>query len=170
MAPAVAEARSDPDPVNAVLLSATSTLFPLGLATGLLTTGKGVNEGFRFDMALAFIGVGSVVGPSAGQFYAGGGTNAWVTLGLRLVTAGTMTAGLGLKLRGEGDDPTVGDALFWVGLVPTALLGLYDIISAYSTAKESRYRDAPIAGLTPKLLNVAICGPVPCAVTEATMP
>ena len=161
---AVAE---DPDPVNAVLLSTGSTLVPLGIATGLLATGRGKSEGIRFDVAMAFTGIGSVIGPSVGQFYARGGTNAWVTLGLRLATSATMTTGLALRLRGGEGDRDLGTALFWVGLVPTALLGLYDIITAYGTAKDTKYRGAVVrqsSGLTPELLNVAVCGPVPCEV------
>ena len=159
-------AAGEPDPVNAILLSTGSTLVPLGIAASLLTTGRGKDEGARFDASMAFTGIGSVLGPSVGQFYAGGGTNAWVTLGLRAVTGATMTAGLAIRLRGPEEDRALGNALFWVGLVPTALLGLYDIITAYGTARESKYRDAPIAGtgLTHDLISVAVCGPVPCSV------
>ncbi|MEL7372627.1 MAG: hypothetical protein AAFN74_27120 [Myxococcota bacterium] len=166
--PSNAWAVGEPDPVNAVVLSTSSTLVPLGIAAGLLATGDGSREGIRFDLALAFTALGATVGPSVGQFYARGGTNAWVTLGLRLATSTAMTAGMGVKLRGAPEDQTLGNALLWLGLVPTTLLGLYDIVTAYSTARESKYRDTQIArrtelGLTPELVSVARCGAMPCS-------
>ena len=162
--PAVSAA-AQPDPVNAVVLSAAGTAVPVAVAAGLLADG-GADEGVRFNLSLAALGIGAAVGPSVGQFYAGGGTNAWVTLGLRAATGATMTTGLGIRLRGEDDQQTLGTALFWIGLVPTVLLGLYDIITVYGTASQARYLDSPIAdqaGLTPELYSVAVCGPVPCA-------
>lgn len=168
LAPGAAQATNDPDPVNAVVLSSIATVLPVGMATGLLTTGRGADEGIRFDLALILMSLGSAIGPSAGQFYAKGGTNAWVTLGLRLITTGTMSTGLALSLRGAEDQQTLGDALFWVGLIPTAALALYDIITAYDRAKESKYRNAPIARLVvpADLVSVAICGPVPCDISK----
>ncbi|MEM7677662.1 MAG: hypothetical protein AAF449_16830 [Myxococcota bacterium] len=159
-----AQAVGEPDPVNAVILSTAGTAVPIAVAAGLLATGDGAKEGMRFDVARALVAMGAVIGPSVGQFYAKGGTNAWVTLGLRLATAVPMTAGLTLKLRGMPEDQTLGDALFWAGLVPTALLGLYDIVTALSTARASKYRDAQVArlGLTPELIEIARCGPMPC--------
>ena len=83
--PGFADAAKDPDPVNAVLLCAASTALPVAVGSVVLSTGRGADEGVRLSSGLALIGGGAAVGPSIGQFYGRGGTNAWVTLGLRLV-------------------------------------------------------------------------------------
>jgi hypothetical protein len=75
-----------PDPSIAVLLSAASTVVPLGGAALLFFTGPGYHEAIRVDLGMVFAALGTLLGPSIGQIYAHGGTDAWVTFFLRGVT------------------------------------------------------------------------------------
>jgi hypothetical protein len=134
----------------------------------LLGTGRGSEEGIRFDVSLACIAVGSIVGPSVGQIYASGGTDAIITFVLRVITGSVMTTGLGFSLRSE--DPTTkrtGTAMLVLGGIPTAFLGVWDWFGAASSAKQTRYRQghAGIAppDLDPELVSLATCGAIPCA-------
>ena len=166
----VQPAQAAPDPVIASLLSTGSTLIPVAIGTGLLTTGRGADEGLRFDMALGTIALGSIAGPTVGMLYGEAGIDALVTFLLRLLTGGIMVAGLGLRLRGGENVRGLGLALLVVGAIPTGLLAIYDIFAAASAATEAR-RASGIGGssaslLAPELLSIARCGPVPCSTAQ----
>lgn len=159
------KAHADPDPVLASLMSIGSTLIPIAVGTGLLLTGRGADEGIRFDAGLGSVGIGSIGGPSVGMLYAGAGVDMLITLLLRVLTGGIMVAGMGLRLRGGEDVRGLGLPLLVVGAIPTAFLAIYDFISAASTAKESS-RNAGVASaplIPPEILSVARCGAIPCS-------
>lgn len=158
-------ARAAPDPTLATILSASSTLLPIGVAATLWGTGRGVEEGIRFDVGMSFLGVGAIAGPSIGQFYAGGGTNAVVSLVLRALTGAVMLTGSGLWVRGDEDAQEVGTALSFIGGVPTALLAVYDIVDASSTALETRRKAA--TALVEPLPAIDVGGFSLCAATAA---
>ncbi len=163
------EARAGkPDPVIATMLSVASTLLPLGVSSGLLFTGRGSDEGLRLDVGLSLVGVGSIIGPSIGHIYAGTGTDAWVTLGLRVLTGGLMTAGIGLKFRGNEDQQTPANALVVIGASLTALLAGYDFYAAYKSAEESHIRrQLGQLELSQELIDIQHCGAFPCATLSA---
>jgi hypothetical protein len=158
-------AEAAPDPVVASVMSASATAVPLAMTAILLGTGRGSEEGIRFDLAMVTLGLGSVLGPSAGQIYASGGTDAFVTFLLRAVTGAVMVAGVGYKLRGNERQDGMGMALAVAGAVPTGLLAIYDIYAASVSATEARYgagyAQAPIPA---ELMEIAVCGPIPCRV------
>jgi len=152
-----------PDPTIATVLSAASTVVPLAATAALWGTGRGIEEGIRFDLGMVFLGLGAVAGPSVGQFYAGGGTNAVVGLILRSLTGGVMLTGAGLWVRGGESGEGVGTALTLLGGVPTALLAIYDIVDASSTAMESRRKAATAMLVPPPVLNIggfSLCGAI----------
>lgn len=107
-----------PDPTLATVLSVASTLTPMAVTAGLWATGRGPEEGVRFDVGMGALAVGTIVGPSIGQFYAEAGTNAWVSLLLRSVTGSIMLTGVGFWARGAEEDAGLGQALTVVGGVP----------------------------------------------------
>ncbi len=151
LAPAPAEARG-PDPVIAALISAGATVIPIAVGTTMWTGGRGLDEGIRFDLGLAFFALGGLVGPSTGQIYAEGGGNAWVTFFLRLVTGGVGLAGAGMWARGQKEGTRdAGQALTFVGGVPAALLAIYDIADAASSARQAQRRRGygPSAAVAP---------------------
>jgi len=143
-----------PDPVLATALSAASTLVPIAATTSLWATGRGIDEGVRFDLGMVFLGLGAIAGPSIGQFYAEGGTNAVLSLILRTITGGVMLGGIGLIGRGGESGQDVGTALTLIGGIPTALLALYDIIDASDTAIEARRRRATAMVIAPPTRSV----------------
>lgn len=161
-------AEAAPEPVVASLLSVASTLVPLAVTAGLFFTGRGVDEGIRFDVGMTTLGLGAIVGPSIGQIYGSGGGDAFITFILRGITGGLMLTGIGLSVRGNEDYHSLGNALGWLGGIPTFLLALWDIIGAATSAKQARY-DAghgyrTSLDLTDDLISVAVCGPIPCGV------
>lgn len=156
-----------PDPTIASLLSLGSTLVPVGVSGALLFQRRGSDEGLRFDLGLTFLGMGAIGGPSVGQFYAGAGGDAVVTLLLRALTGAVLLVGTGLALRGDGGTQDAGEALAVLGGVPTVLLAAWDVIGAASSAREARYREGhgPATSIaTPAdIASLARCpGPVPC--------
>lgn len=152
-----------PEPENAAILGATATLLPIAVGAGLLTIGRGSQEGTRFTAGLTSISIGAIVGPTTGQLYAGGGVDTVVTLLLRTVTGGLAVSGLGLALRGSEEEQTPAIALLSIGGATTLALAIYDIVDAPSTARESRIRASARSGPThPELYSVAVCGPIPC--------
>lgn len=162
---AALDADAAPDPVIAGLLSAGSTVIPVAVGSGLLLTGRGSDEGVRFDIGISAVGIGAVLGPSVGQLYAGGGIDALVSFILRAITGAIMTVGIGLKLRGDEDNQGAGTALAVVGGIPTGLLAIYDVYAATKAAQQARYREGhavvPERELE-RLVSIARCGPIPC--------
>lgn len=158
-------AHAAPDPVVASLMSVGATAIPLTLSTILLATGRGSDEGIRYDAGMATLALGAIVAPSAGQIYAGGGTDAFVTFLLRAVTGAVMVTGVGYRLRGAPNRQTMGMALALTGGVPTGLLAIYDIYAASVSATEARYKEGHAQLVLPAdLIGVARCGPIPCQV------
>lgn len=159
-------ARAAPDPVVASVMSAAATLVPVGVGIALLTTGRGFEEGIRFDFGMGSIAAGSIAGPSVGLIYADGGWDAVITFLLRAVTGSVMLTGLGFKLRGAEERDGLGLALSLVGGVPTGLLALYDVYAAARSAQQSRYEEghARLRRSASELADVALCGPIPCPV------
>ena len=161
-APRTADAA--PDPVIASVLSASATAVPLALAAVLLGTGRGAEEGIRFDAGMVTLGLGSILGPSVGQMYARGGVDAFVTWLLRAVTGAVMLTGVGFRLRGPTNRKILGTSLAITGAVPTGLLAIYDIYAASVSATEARYNRSDAQMSVPReLVSVALCGPIPCA-------
>ena len=137
--PGSANAKRQPDPLVAALMSIGTTLIPIGLGAILWTQGRGTDEGYRYDLGLVFFGVGGILGPSSGKFYAGSDTDTWVTLGLRGATGTLALAGSAMWIRGDtAQTRNNGRALAGIGGGTTALLALYDIWSASSTALETQ--------------------------------
>jgi hypothetical protein len=158
-----AKAQAAPDPVIASLLSAGSTLLPLGVAGGLLLTGRGASEGIRYDLGLVSLGVGAVVGPSIGQIYGNGGVDAVIVFILRAVTSTVMLIGAAYALRGDEDQVGTGKAFLALGGIPTGLLALWDIYGASVSARESSYREGhAMIEHSAVLVDIARCGPIPC--------
>lgn len=144
-----------PDPTLAPLLSLGATVAPLAVTLGLWTGGRGIDEGIRFDLGITFLGVGAIVGPSVGQIYAQGGTDAWVTFILRAITGSIMLTGVGLALRADDAGArSAGQALAVVSGIPTGLLAIYDIVSASSSAIEAAQRRGHSAWRPPPPLHV----------------
>lgn len=159
-------AEAAPDPIVASLLSVSSTLLPLAVTAGLFFTGRGTDEGVRFDAGMVSLGLATIVGPSIGQIYGHGGGDAFITFLLRGITGGVMLTGIGLRVRGRVDLQPLGTALTVLGSIPTVLLALWDIIGAATSAKQARF-DAGHGYRTEyippnDLRNVALCGPIPC--------
>jgi hypothetical protein len=144
---AILPARVDaaPNPVIASLLSVGSTLLPIGIGTGLLLTGRGADEGLRFDIAMATIALGSIAGPTVGQLYGKGGWDTLLSFILRAITGSIMTVGIAFDLRGDEDTKGVGLPLAIVGGIPTGLLAIYDVWAAQDSAKEAKYREGHAA-------------------------
>ncbi len=165
----VSRAEAAPEPVVASLLSVASTLVPLAVTAGLFFTGRGTDEGIRFDIGMTTLGLGVIVGPSVGQIYGSGGVDAFLTFLLRGVTGATMLTGIGLRVRGRDEGiQSLGTALSVIGAIPTLLLALWDIIGASTSAKQARY-DAghgyrTSLSVPDDLIGVAVCGPIPCPV------
>src|SRR5262252_4700249 len=86
-----ARVEAAPNPTIASLLSVGSTIIPVGIAASLLLTGRGADEGLRFDLSITFLAIGSVAGPSVGQLYGQGGWDALLSFLLRAVTGAVMT-------------------------------------------------------------------------------
>lgn len=127
-----------PDPVVAGLLSVTSTLIPIGLTLLLWVPGEGTDENVRFNTGMVSLGLGSILGPAIGGFYAGGGSDTWITLILRTLTGSLMLTGIGLAARApEASGRDLGRALGWSGAVPTGLLALYDLLTVPGRASEA---------------------------------
>jgi hypothetical protein len=148
-----ASALAAPDPTLASLLSAGSTALPLGITAGLWLTGAGTDEGLRFDIGMTTLGIGAILGPSVGQIYAQGGTDAWVSFVLRAITGGIMVTGVGIMARGDEQAHSAGTALAVLGGIPTGLLALYDIIGASSSAVAAAQRKGhgPAASALPPI-------------------
>ena len=111
MNPDKAWAADAPEPATAAMVSVGAMAVPLTMAGLLWGTGRGKAEGLRFDIGLVALGVGSVLSPAAGQFYAGEVSDALVTMFLRAVTSAVMLTGLTLRLRGDSEQETLGVAL-----------------------------------------------------------
>jgi hypothetical protein len=160
------EVGAAPNPVIASLLSVGSTVIPVGVGTGLLLTGRGADEGIRFDIGLAAIAIGAVAGPSVGQLYGQGGIDALVSFILRAITGAVMIAGIGLELRGDPENRGAGLALAIVGGIPTAALAAYDVWAAADSATEAGYREghASVEAEAVQLASILACGPIPCGV------
>lgn len=162
-----AEAKS-PDPTIAALISAAATFIPIGVTTGLWLGGRGTAEGIRFDLGMTFLAVGTIAGPSVGQIYAQAESDAWVTFILRALTGSVMLAGVGFWARGDGDGAlATGQALTFIGGVPAALLGIYDIIDSASSAVETQRRrgHGPSVSLTEpvEIAGLSLCSAAPHA-------
>ncbi len=157
---AILPARVDaaPNPAIASLLSVGSTLIPIGVATGLLLTGRGADEGLRYDISMGAIAIGSIVGPSVGQLYGEGGWDALLSFVLRAITGSIMTLGIGFHLRGNEDTHSAGIALAVVGGIPTGLLAIYDVWAAQDSAKEAKYREGHAEMPAPERSALASCG------------
>ena len=153
-----ARVEAAPNPTIASLLSVGSTIIPVGIAASLLLTGRGADEGLRFDLSIAFIAIGSVAGPSVGQLYGQGGWDALLSFLLRAVTGAVMTAGVGLHLRGGEDTQSAGLPLMIVGGIPTLLLAIYDVWAAQDSAKEAKYREGHALIGTTDRGALASCG------------
>jgi hypothetical protein len=146
-----------PNPTIASLLSVGSTIIPVGIGTGLLLTGRGSSEGLRFDLALATIALGSIVGPTVGQLYGKGGWDTLVSFILRAITGSIMTLGIAFDIRGNEDTESAGLALAIVGGIPTGLLAIYDVWAAQDSAKEAKYREGH-ALVVPQRTDLMTCG------------
>jgi hypothetical protein len=163
-------AEAAPDPAVAAVMSAGATALPLAITGILWGTGRGTDEGVRLDAGMVTLGVGSILGPSAGQLYARGGVDAFLTFLLRAVTGAVMLTGVGFRLRGAENKQTMGLALAITGAVPTGALALYDIYAAAVSAKEAGYEEGYGAvTIPPDLMELAVCGPIPCPVGERTL-
>ena len=128
-----------PDPVVATLISLGTTLIPLAMGAVLWTQERGIDEGLRYDLGFVFFGVGGIIGPSSGKFYADKESDAWVSLSLRGLTGTMGLAGCGLWLRGEdAQTRNNGRALAAIGISTTGLLALYDIWTSGSAALETQ--------------------------------
>ena len=136
-----ARVEAAPNPTIASLLSVGSTLIPVGVGTGLLLTGRGPDEGIRFDVGVTTIAIGSIAGPTVGQLYGKGGWDALVSFILRAITGSVMSVGIALHLRGNEDSQSAGLPLLILGAIPTVLLAAYDVWAAQDSAKEARYRE-----------------------------
>jgi len=121
----------------AFVLSLACTLIPIAVTAGLWATGDGVDEDVRLGLGMAFLGLGTIVGPSAGAFYTEDTGEAFLTMGIRAVTGSIMLSGVGLYTRGGDDRETLGTALTIVGAVPTGLVLIYDLWTAPKKARAS---------------------------------
>ena len=128
-------------PTGNVLAITPPEFIPVGIGTGLLLSGRGSDEGLRFDIGLATIAVGSIAGPTVGQLYGQGGWDTLVSFLLRLITGAVMTVGIGIDIRGGEDVKSAGLAMAIVGGIPTGLLAIYDVWAAQDSAKEAKYRE-----------------------------
>lgn len=153
-----------PDPTNASLLGGAGTLLPTAVGASLLLGEDATDDDVRYGSAVAALALGTVVGPSLGQFYAGAGTDAVVTLLLRAATGGLSALGLTLAVRGSEAEETPGIALLVLGAIPTLILAAYDIVDAADSARQRRIQGAHRDELR-DLASVARCGPLPCQAT-----
>ena len=156
-----ARVEAAPNPVIASLLSVGSTLIPVGVGTGLLLTGRGADEGLRFDIGVATIAVGSIVGPTVGQLYGKGGWDTLVSFILRAITGSVMSVGIAFHLRGNEDTQSAGLPLLIVGAIPTVGLAAYDVWAAQDSAKEAKYREghASLLETSTRRAALATCNP-----------
>lgn len=161
-APRPAEARR-PDPAIATLLSLGSTLLPVGTGLALLMLDDGVNEDSRLAVGLGAVSLGASVGPSVGQWYGGGGGDAWTTFLLRTLTTGMMSTGIAVGVGGDPDFRDLGTATAILGGVVTGVLGVYDIATAGRTARQTRRASGFAAEDRRQLRELAQCGPFPCS-------
>ena len=160
---ASSQAVARPDPVLAATLSTASTALPTTIGIALLTTGAGPREGARYDAAMVSLISGVVFGPSAGQLYAGGGLSAFLTFALRAVTASVMLTGIHFGLRGTAEQDGLGQALAWVGGIPTGLLIIYDTVNATTQAEQATYAETVHEPQpTTPWEGILGCGPIPC--------
>lgn len=128
------------------LLSVTSTLIPIGLTLLLWVPGEGTDENVRLNTGMVSLGLGSILGPAIGGFYAGGGSDTWITLILRTLTGSLMLTGIGLAARApETSGRDLGRALGWSGAVPTGLLALYDLWTVPGRAAEAARKHRTVA-------------------------
>lgn len=149
-------------------MSAAATLLPTALGLGLLTTGRGWREGFRYESGMAMIGAGTIVGPSVGQLYARGGLSAVLTFTLRALTSSVMLFGLAKQFRGGEENDSLGTALSVVGGVPTGLLAIYDIFNAATQAEATRYEAGYAQAAPLELMSISRCGAMPCSTAVLT--
>jgi len=158
-------ATAAPDPTVAAVISVASTLVPLGVTAGLWATGRGPDEGVRFDIGLAAMAVGSILGPSAGQIYAEADSDAWISFVLRFATGAVMVAGSGLWLRGPSEGAQeAGKALTFVGAIPTAILAGWDIYSSAANSVEWARRQGygpSTQAITPSIGVFSLCSGLP---------
>jgi hypothetical protein len=125
--------------VVATLLSAGSTAIPIAVTGALWATGEGTDEGKVFDLGMALLGLGAILGPSTGQIYAEGGSDAWWTFVFRLFTGSVALGGIGLWQRGEkAGIRNAGRALTIIGGSVTTILAIYDIWGASSSAVQAQ--------------------------------
>ncbi|MEM1023942.1 MAG: hypothetical protein AAGD10_00210 [Myxococcota bacterium] len=157
------EAKAAPKPGVARTLSAASFALPVASGVIMLGTSRGTASDNRLYTGLALISTGAAVGPSVGQWYAKGGTNAWVTFGLRTLSTGMMTSGSIVRARADESLDGLGLALALIGGGLTGALSIYDIVDAGKTAREARY-ESGFARL--QLEDIARCGPFPCGTVQ----
>jgi hypothetical protein len=144
-----------PDPVVAGILSAASTIVPISLTLILWAPEDGLAEDVRFNTGMISLGLGSILGPSIGGFYAGGQSDTWITLLLRTLTGSLMLSGIGLAARGEeGSSRDLGQALAWSGAIPTGLLAIYDLWTVPGRAEEAARRSRMVASESAPTLYV----------------
>lgn len=160
-------AEAAPKPGVARTLSAASFAVPVASGVLMLSTSRGTSSDNRLYTGLALISLGAAAGPSVGQWYAKGKTNAWVTFGLRTLSTGMMTSGSILWARGDPSLDGLGVALAIIGGGLTGTLSLYDIVDAGRTARQTRYQSG-FAQL--ELADIARCGAFPCGTIFGTLP
>ena len=152
--PRVAHA-TGPDPLVAGLLSAATTIVPISLTLILWVPEDGIKEDVRFNTGIVALGLGSILGPSIGGFYAGGESDTWITLILRTLTGALMLSGIGLAAQGElASSRDLGRALAWSGAIPTGLLLLYDLWTVPGRAHEASLKSRTVTGENAPSLHV----------------
>ena len=159
-------AEAAPKPGVARTLSAASFAVPVASGVLMLTTSRGTSSDNRLYTGLALVSAGAAFGPSVGQWYAKGKTNAWVTFGLRTLSTGMMTSGSIVRARGDPSLDGLGLALAIIGGGLTGTLSLYDIVDAGRTARQTRYH----SGFARReLIDIARCGAFPCKAVSRSL-
>ncbi len=143
----VTGAEGDCSPAAAGWIAAMSTLVPVGIGftmTSLVEENR--DEDGALVAGLALVGLGAVVGPSAGHFYAGEAGRGLATTGLRLLAFGN-TAGFGVfgaATMFNSRDTAVG----WMLLALAGVSGaggfglmVYDLVDAPSAARRANRED-----------------------------